>query len=475
MNGIIAEIGATWPEASFRHAIDALGHRRPGAFLVSAPKRRIYLFGPAEAPLTDGPLRLWSFGMREEEKPDALKLASEARLERNAPSRWKDAFHILDDADSGKLSIVRGEFNETPVRWTVREGGLFMAPEIKAFTWPARLKHIRSLDPGCSLVFDPARSAASIVDGRAPWSRPVSDSITRAQAIREIERLIHDWLERRLQHAPRPMALAMSGGLDSSIAAWFVTRLGHRPPAYTVWYDAGTDEIPNDVARARTLAALWDLEHREIRVTADDLDDYLEDMIWCSEARSNIVIEGSLHWLILARRMANDGIRTCVSGQGSDHLFASFPEIMDTSRDQDPYALWHANVRTVVTEDREPMITDAYGLNVIGAFKSPNLRDLALSLPIELLWEEIDGALQGKRILREAFSGRLPPAVTDESKINIHLVDNLGRMLQARYGPPRARYERYTRIRRNRLKPPRLRWWRRFSPQSLSRPHRTTT
>ncbi len=457
IKGLLTVIGPCRSTAGYSFAVKAMAHRQPGTALVSAPHRRIYLFGKTRESLGEAGVRIWSFGIPDEERSDALTLALNGRLEIEGPSRWRDGFHIVTDDRSGKLTLVRGEFDETPVCWTVRENTLFVAPERKAFASPTRLKEIQSLDPGYSLSFTPKEARATLTDGHRQWPPP-RKSLADSDVAEQIECIIRKWMVAKLETAPRPLAIALSGGLDSSIAAWMATDLGFRPPAYSVWYDDG-GELSNDIVRARRMAAILGLEHREIHVTRSDLDGHIEDMIRRSEARSVIVIEGSLHWQILARRMAEDGIGTCISGQGSDHIFASFPEIQKVSPQADPYKQWEFNVRMVVRDDRELMITDSYGLNVLGAFKSPELREVALSLPIELLWTVEKEGIQGKQILRKAFSNRLPPEVIEQSKINVHLVDNLGAMLKQSYGDPPDRRRRYEKLRKRLLKPARPARW----------------
>lgn len=459
MKGLIVRSGPYWGRASGEYAAKRLAHRGFGAPAARWGGFELRWSQDAPAPQTAPGVQLWSFGMPAGQEGAALEAAVQGRLEKDGPSRWMDAFHVLIDERTKRLSIVRGEFDETPVRWCARSGSLFVAPECKAFTNLKDPGKVRELAPGCSLVYPAESGEARVVDGWVRWPRPSLDTRTFEEACSALVELTETWLAERLPKAAPPLAVALSGGLDSAIAASIAVKLGYRPPAYTVWFDLGDGTEPNDLLKARRHAAELGLEHREIRVTQAEIPEYLDDMVLRGESMAILVIEGSLHWLILARRMAKDGIRTCISGQGSDHLLASFPEILSVKEGVDPYDQWFENVRTVVSADRERLVTDSYGLTTLGAYQSPEFRDFALTLPIEYLWHTVDGRIQGKRILRAAFADRLPPSFTAESKVNLHLVGNLGVMLRNLYGPEGERKNRYPERFGDLLAPRRISRW----------------
>jgi asparagine synthase (glutamine-hydrolysing) len=117
-----------------------------------------------------------------------------------------------------------------------------------------------------------------------------------------------------------PISLMLSGGLDSSAVAVLAAR--HVPPseltAYSVSFGLPTDESP---AAAR-LAAELGIEHRELLLTKEILEDAFENWIASIDVPSaNPTGVAVSH---IARSVHEDGTKVLLSGDGGDELFGGY-------------------------------------------------------------------------------------------------------------------------------------------------------
>jgi asparagine synthase (glutamine-hydrolysing) len=121
-----------------------------------------------------------------------------------------------------------------------------------------------------------------------------------------------------------PVAVSLSGGLDSSAVAALLAESGRgRVRTYSLGFAGGDDELP----LARALAERWGTEHHEAIVDADELLDDLLGMVWALDEPYG----GGLPSWYVYRFMA-DEVKVGLTGTGGDELFGNYRRFVPFER-----------------------------------------------------------------------------------------------------------------------------------------------
>lgn len=124
-----------------------------------------------------------------------------------------------------------------------------------------------------------------------------------------------------LMAAPRPIALALSGGLDSALVLAIVRReLGRDVPVVTLAVDIpGYGELPATRAMSRAL----EVELHEIPATADDFVTCLPRAVRAAEVP--LWNPHPVSKLLLARALRREGFSAVLTGDAADQAFCGAP------------------------------------------------------------------------------------------------------------------------------------------------------
>jgi asparagine synthase (glutamine-hydrolysing) len=254
------------------------------------------------------------------------------------------AFALWDAGRRGLL-LARDPMGIKPLYWwTSPTGGLYFASEVKAFLALPDFRadvHPRALRQFLELnyIYEeeqsslqgvrklPAGHILTTASGKAPrksrYFSPPSPAQRNDPAFEDecVERL-HDVLSEVVaQHlvADVPVALLLSGGLDSSTVAALAAR---QHPLRTITM-AFADSRVDERSFARIVSDRLGTEHQEILIRPEDVVDEV--------LRSTPLIDdlfgdwGFFSTLILYRQCREAGVKVVLVGEGSDELFGGYP------------------------------------------------------------------------------------------------------------------------------------------------------
>jgi asparagine synthase (glutamine-hydrolysing) len=150
--------------------------------------------------------------------------------------------------------------------------------------------------------------------------RRVSFSGSKPDAVEETARLLSQAVERTMI-AEVPVAVLLSGGVDSSAIAAYARQFSSNLSAISVGYEG---QSPNDErSLARRLAKDLHIDLHEIELTGDDFvkafDEYftaLDEPIWDPAS--------IMQWYIF-KKSSDLGFKVLLSGQGADEIFFGYP------------------------------------------------------------------------------------------------------------------------------------------------------
>lgn len=455
MCGIVGSFGAD-PEC-VRRGRDALRHRGPDALglttlgdvtLGHARLAILDLDPRSDQPFTHGRTTIafngevWNHAaLRAELEADGRTFSTTGDAEvlaaaldawgEDALPRLEGMFAVAWTSDGGAtLRLARDRFGEVPLHVT-RARPFLCASEIKGLLAAgADPSTIGQLGPGRVLVVtkDSATERAWHDEPAAPVPTTLEEAAAQLRADVEAgvrERLIADV----------PVAVLVSGGIDSAAIAWHTRAMLPDLVAFT----AVMDPRSRDLRCARELAGALELPLVEVPVVAPSADD-LAATVRAIEQPSKAQVEIAWPCLALARAVRASGARVVLSGEGSDELWASY----GMSYHGVQRLGWHAyRKRLFLDQARKnfPRTNKAFmtaGVEPRLPFLNSALVAHALGLPEGAVRR---GSSRPKAIMQEAYRGLLPRAIIDRPKLAFQ--DGLGMKTaaQAAVTDPRRYYD----------------------------------
>jgi asparagine synthase (glutamine-hydrolysing) len=245
---------------------------------------------------------------------------------------------VIHDRRRKVLFGARDRFGIKPL-YVARPGGKFAAaselrslllvPGVERELDPVALWHYVSLRfvPGGS----PFRGIEQLPPGHAFRYDLVAEShnVWRWWQLRFEPEERDDWAERlraelrdavaRWTLSDVPVAVSLSGGLDSSAVTALLAEAGHEVRTYTLGFTSEEDATLNELPLARALADRYATQHHELVVDADELLGDLLQMVWALE----VPYGGGLPSWYVFRFMAGD-VKVGLTGTGGDELFGNY-------------------------------------------------------------------------------------------------------------------------------------------------------
>ena len=222
-------------------------------------------------------------------------LAALPRLDGMFAFAWSDGL--------GGHYLARDCFGKVP---------LYAARSGKAFAWATERK---AFSPGviCSAI--PPGSTLDLRSGLVSrWY-----SLPRSPAKVDIISSLREGVRKRLD-ADAPVCVLISGGLDSALVLALAHSISRSP---IVAYTAVLNPRSSDLAAARSLCNRLGISLIEVRIAAPTAET-LSAAARSIEIASKVQIEIAALCIPLARRIAADGFKACLSGEAADELFGGY-------------------------------------------------------------------------------------------------------------------------------------------------------
>jgi asparagine synthase (glutamine-hydrolysing) len=258
------------------------------------------------------------------------------------------------DAHSQTLVLARDRFGIKPLYYAERDGELLFASELRALLASERLPRrlnaksiagylatgampepdtaiegVRSLPAGHALVIRRLPKGLSL-DGPQEFASVLEPSAGHAEVHgRGARGIVRDALRDSVAHhmvSDVPVALFLSGGIDSSIiAALAAEQGGSGLDAFTMVFD----ERRFDESRpAAAVARRFGMRQHEIPLTAESLAAALPAAFGAMDQPS---LDG-INTFLISRAVSDAGYKVVLSGLGGDELFAGYPSFRRARR-----------------------------------------------------------------------------------------------------------------------------------------------
>jgi len=202
--------------------------------------------------------------------------------------------------------------------------------------------------------------------------------------------------------------LALSGGLDSSILAYFLKDKECDTIAVTT-----KDYIATDLTFCQIVAKKFNLPLQIIMPTTEELLTAIEETIKILKNFNDIEIRNSIVIYLALKSVKDSGKSNLVLGDGADELFAGYSFFLKKNKNElqkDLQRIWD------VMHFPSKKIGKSLGITVKTPFLNDNVMKFAKTIPANLKVKEDNGKMYGKWILRKIFENKLPKSVVWREK-----------------------------------------------------------
>lgn len=253
----------------------------------------------------------------------------------------------LWDENGKRLVLARDRIGVKPLYYTVSDGRLIFASEIKAIlehpavsrnvdeealyhyltflTTPAPqtlFAGIQKLPAGCLLTCD-ARGDVKVTRYWDAISARLDPALNDERTIgEELLRLLSESIEKRMM-SDVPFGVFLSGGVDSTANVALMSRLMSQPVrTFTVGFRDNPDY--NEIEEARSAAKELGTDHHEVMISQQELLDFLPDLIFHQDEPIADPVCVPLYYVSKLAR--ETGTKVVQVGEGSDELFCGYPD-----------------------------------------------------------------------------------------------------------------------------------------------------
>lgn len=286
--------------------------------------------------------------------------SSDAKVILAAYERWGiecierfDGMFAFALMDGDKLYLVRDRFGKKPMFYHHNSDAFIFASEIKAikpflktvtmnqdamrsylsFLAPTPphtfYEGIEKLDSGEYLCLEKGKIT------KTPYYTLLKSTSTSSKTLEE---LLHESIQKRLDTDVGVAAL-LSGGIDSAMICAIASHQGKNLPTFTLGYDeySGYDERHN----AKATADFLGLKNTEVVISRHDFDTHLDEVLISMDEPLND--PAALPLSLLMKRIADEGYKVVLSGEGSDELFLGYRQYFEYLDIEKASTLHHKN------------------------------------------------------------------------------------------------------------------------------------
>lgn len=314
-----------------------------------------------------------------------------------------DGMFAFAVADGDRLVLGRDPVGIKPIYVGRAGDGWRFASEMKALA--GVVEQIELVPPGH--VWDSAAGSTRYYRVPDPMSE---EGVSTEDRRRRLRATVEAAVSKRLM-SDVPLGAFLSGGLDSSIIAALAARELPGLPTFSV----GLEGSP-DLLAARRVAAYIGSAHHELTITDDDVRRELPEIVYHLESFDRDVVRSAIPTWFVARAAAEE-VKTVLTGEGADELFAGYTYYRGLAADTLPRELTDSIRRMHnVNLQRVDRMTMAHGLEARVPFLDTAVVAAAQQTPAALKLRQAAPRPIEKWILRWAFDDLLPPDVVWREK-----------------------------------------------------------
>jgi asparagine synthase (glutamine-hydrolysing) len=239
--------------------------------------------------------------------------------------------------------------------------------------------------------------------------------ITMDEAAKKLQAFLEQLIQRRV-HGLKEVAVAFSGGLDSSLVAYLASKLGVKVNLFLVSMENQPETEEAMVASDKLNLPL------QVHLFKDsDVEKALPKVVDLIEEPDPIKASIGLPFYWVAEKAAEAGFRVLLAGQGADELFGGYQRYVNEYCKEGSEKVRKTMFNDVAkihesNLERDLKITAFHDIELRLPFASFELAEFALSLPIECKIEKKTDTLRKLVLRKVALNAGMPSSVVDKPK-----------------------------------------------------------
>ncbi|MGB9853796.1 MAG: DUF7411 family protein [Candidatus Bathyarchaeales archaeon] len=339
--------------------------------------------------------------------------------------RGFDGSFAFAAAEAERLIAGRDSLGLYPLYYGENEDLFAIASECKAL-WKIGLEKVNSFPPGHIALID--KKGAKIKPVKTIKSSDLG-SITMEEGVEKLQRLLQRSVKERVLGL-NEVAVAFSGGLDSSLTALLAKKTGAKVHLIHV-----SLENQLETMQAREAAALLGLPLHIYLYSEKDVEKVIPKVLWAIESPDPVKTSIGIPFFWTAEKTAEMGFRVLLAGQGADELFGGYMHYLNLYLQRGEEAaqkkIFNDILKMYETNfERDSKICSFHNVELRLPFATRQLTEFALSLPLQLKIEPAKDTLR-KIVLRKAAEKMgLPLQITNKPKKAVQYATGVSKALK---------------------------------------------
>jgi asparagine synthase (glutamine-hydrolysing) len=181
------------------------------------------------------------------------------------------------------------------------------------------IKGINKLEPGHTLNVN--KSGHAYLNKYFDVNETELINYKEDEIISNIDVLLNNAIEKRLNIADVPVGILLSGGLDSSLITAISKKYKEKLNTFSIGFNTINDEIGNEFYYSDLVSQDFNTSHKKYKISDDDLYDNLDNVI--SNMSEPMFSQDSSAFFLLAEKVSLSN-KVVLSGQGADEVFGGY-------------------------------------------------------------------------------------------------------------------------------------------------------
>jgi asparagine synthase (glutamine-hydrolysing) len=330
-------------------------------------------------------------------------------------------------AEAERLIVGRDALGLYPLYYGEKDGIFAFASECKAL-WKIGVKETKSFPPGYFMV----------VNGKGLTIKPVKvlkkrvvrpSPLSMEEAVEKLQRLLEKSVSERTAGLGK-VAVAFSGGLDSSLTAFLAKKAGVEVHLIHVSLENQLESV-----EAEETASLLEFPFHKYLYSEKIVEHVLPQVLWAVESPDPLKTSIGIPLYWTGERAAELGFRVLLVGQGADELFGGYKRYLtlysryggafvEKAMANDVLRMYENNF------ERDFKLCSFHNVELRLPFAAYPLVEFALRLPLKLKINSKNDTLRKIVLRKTAEKLGLPPKIVNKPKKAIQYATGVNKALK---------------------------------------------